>query len=304
MLDSLLSGIIAVSQKTPFRGRGGYTNLPKDRQQVATPLEKGEAEAADVDRFFQFFPSAPVREEIAGKSILDFGSGYGGRTVEYVRICGANDACGVEPFQNAVDAGTALAAKRSLSDKVHFKLCTQESIPYEDRRFDAILTFDVLEHVADPRTSLQELYRVLKPGGSLYAVFPVYRGAFSHHLDYLTLVPGLHLLFGPDRLLRVVNRHLDARPDIIVGRHDRLPTHYKTGKPVLPMLNGMGLRDFKEAIEGWKVRSLTLNSIPDIVLGRRSLVSRLTRPLTTMPPVLAEPFVFNVAVILTRPAES
>jgi 2-polyprenyl-3-methyl-5-hydroxy-6-metoxy-1,4-benzoquinol methylase len=299
--DSLLSSIISAAQKTPFRGRGGYSNLPKERQVSATPLDKAEAEALDVERFFKFFTTSDVRSEIVGKSILDFGSGYGGRTLEYVRTCGAGRACGVEPFQICIDAGRALTAKHSLSDRVEFRLCTQDKIPYSDEEFDAIISFDVLEHVADPRVSMRELMRVIKPGGTMYAVFPIYRGAFSHHLDYLTMVPGLHLLFSPERVLRVTNEHLDRRSDIVVSRHADPGKHYITGQPILPTLNGMCLQDFKDAAQGWIVRSFELNGIADIAFGSTSIIARIAKPLTKLPPYLSEPMVFNVAAILERP---
>lgn len=302
MLDALLSTLISAAQRTPLRGRGGYSSLPVEKQRSATLLDKAQAEARDVERFFEFFQACDVRSEISGKSILDFGSGYGGRTVEYVQTCGAAGACGVEPFQECIDAGNAWAAKQSLAGSVEFKLCTQDNIPYANATFDAVVSFDVLEHVEDPRISLKEIFRVLKPGGNLYAVFPVYRGALSHHLDYLTMIPGLHLMFGPKRLLRVVNRHLDDRPDIVVGRHYRLSKHFATGVPILPMLNGMGLRDFVDAIPEWTTRSIEMNGIMDVALGRDSMLSKTVRFVKKLPPVLSEPFLFNVAAILQKPA--
>ena len=42
------------------------------------------------------------------------------------------------------------------------------ALPYDDDRFAAVLSCGVLEHVQDPEASLDELHRVLKPGGRLF----------------------------------------------------------------------------------------------------------------------------------------
>jgi SAM-dependent methyltransferase len=41
-------------------------------------------------------------------------------------------------------------------------------LPFDEDAFDAVLSLGVLEHVARPDESLEELKRVLVPGGTLY----------------------------------------------------------------------------------------------------------------------------------------
>eukprot|EP00439_Symbiodinium_sp_Y106_P089932 s1_g2468.t1 len=43
------------------------------------------------------------------------------------------------------------------------------ALPYEDASFDVVMTAHVLEHLADPSAALDEMVRVLRPGGLLIA---------------------------------------------------------------------------------------------------------------------------------------
>ena len=53
-----------------------------------------------------------------------------------------------------------------------------EATPFETAHFDAICSFETLEHVANPPDFLQELRRILKPGGQLFLSVPQNR--FGH----------------------------------------------------------------------------------------------------------------------------
>jgi SAM-dependent methyltransferase len=62
-------------------------------------------------------------------------------------------------------------------------------LPFDDNAFDAVLSLGVLEHVAQPHESLEELKRVLVPRGTLY----VYKlpNRYSY-LERLAKVLGLY----------------------------------------------------------------------------------------------------------------
>src|SRR3546814_10420467 len=45
-------------------------------------------------------------------------------------------------------------------------------LPFADSTFDRIIASEVLEHVSDDQQSLHEVFRVLKPGGTLAATVP------------------------------------------------------------------------------------------------------------------------------------
>jgi ubiquinone/menaquinone biosynthesis C-methylase UbiE len=56
------------------------------------------------------------------------------------------------------------------------------ALPFPDDRFDAVLSCGVLEHVPDPGSSLEEIHRILRPGGRLY----VYK--LPNRLSYLEAI--------------------------------------------------------------------------------------------------------------------
>ena len=62
-------------------------------------------------------------------------------------------------------------------------LCDAQQIPFEDETFDAVVAQAVLEHVSDPIRAVEEIWRVLKPGGLIYAETPflqqVHAGAYD-----------------------------------------------------------------------------------------------------------------------------
>lgn len=100
-----------------------------------------------------------------GTRLLDVGCGTGA-LVEALGQHGF-DACGLDPW----------AAKNRL-DEPRFKTGQAESIPWPDRSFCTVCAFDVLEH-ADDQRALQELYRVLEPGGLLFISVPAYDWLWS-----------------------------------------------------------------------------------------------------------------------------
>jgi SAM-dependent methyltransferase len=54
-------------------------------------------------------------------------------------------------------------------------------LPFRSDSFDAIIALDILEHLSDDCAAMCEFYRVLKPGGRVFALVPAYRHLWSEH---------------------------------------------------------------------------------------------------------------------------
>jgi len=83
---------------------------------------------------------------------------------------------------------------------------------FDEGFFDRIYSFAVLEHVVHPWAVLNELYRILKPGGFAYLSANLHRGPRASHLYRELFMPFPHLLFSDDviREFRRKNSGVDA----------------------------------------------------------------------------------------------
>lgn len=101
---------------------------------------------------------------VAGARVLDAGCGAGAGTAMLGRRA---EAVGVDLSPAAI-----AAARRKHGGEAGFAEGDIRSLPFGDGEFDAAVCFEALTHVADPAAALDELRRVLKPGGLLLVSAP------------------------------------------------------------------------------------------------------------------------------------
>jgi ubiquinone/menaquinone biosynthesis C-methylase UbiE len=243
---SVAKGLIQMGQAIPaFRARGSYSSrVPGAVGSDCFP--ESEAEFSDQVGFLQNYYDSPVPllESIRGRRVLDHGSGWGGRTAWLAGSC--EEVHGVEIYENMVAASSAFARHRGLAN-CHFQLGKQEAIEFPDDHFDVVISNDVLEHVHDPERTLVEFRRVLKPEGLAFVVFTPYWGMFCHHLNYITMLPGLHWLFSAETLGAAVNELLESPShlDLDVALQPAPQLSFNGSRTVLPTLNGLSGRDYE-----------------------------------------------------------
>lgn len=74
--------------------------------------------------------------------------------------------------------------REARHDTPHALVAAAECVPYPTNTFDTILSHEVLEHVRDDRLAVQEMVRVLKPGGHLVIFAPNRWYPFETHGHY------------------------------------------------------------------------------------------------------------------------
>lgn len=80
------------------------------------------------------------------------------------------------------EIGIANAKRMGIDAQVHD---LSNRFPYEDNSFDGAICIEVLEHLYDPKFTVSEIFRVLKPGGLLVTSVPN-NGYFRERLKALT----------------------------------------------------------------------------------------------------------------------
>ena len=63
----------------------------------------------------------------------------------------------------------AEARKQFVPANLHLSVQDATNLPYEDERFDAVVIANALHIMPEPDKAMAEIYRVLKPGGLLFA---------------------------------------------------------------------------------------------------------------------------------------
>jgi len=100
-----------------------------------------------------------------GESILDLGSGRGAEAIEAARRCGpAGNVRGLDLTPEMVAAAKSNAAREGVSN-IGFDCGSIEELPYEEGRFDAVISNCVINHAEDKEKVFREIARVLKKGG-------------------------------------------------------------------------------------------------------------------------------------------
>ncbi len=135
-----------------------------------------------------------------GGDLLDVGCAYG-NFLGALREQGGWRVAGTDISAHAVEeAGRRLPG-------VDVRVSALPELDHPDAAFDVVTAFDVIEHVPDLPGAFAELRRVLRPGGHLLFVVPVYDGLTGPLVTALDKDPTHLHKWGRSRWVATVQGH-------------------------------------------------------------------------------------------------
>lgn len=193
------------------------------------------------------------------KDVLDIGCGAGGKSLYYLSL-GANSVTGIDVVAKYKDEAYALQSELGLTG---FKFYVEDAskMSFPDNSFDTVIMNDAMEHVAKPAEVLNEVYRVLKPGGKLYVNFPPYNHPFGAHLSDVIGIPWVHLFFSDKTLIKGYKELVKDLPD----GNDRISFRINTdknGTEYFSYINKMTIKRFKNLINNTNFKNEYYAEIP------------------------------------------
>lgn len=110
------------------------------------------------------------REITADDKLIEVGSGAHGHVFWF----GCKNSVGVDPL--AVDYKNLLPAWQTAAPTV---AAFGENLPFPSEEFDIVISDNVIDHAAHPLGVLDEIVRILKPGGLLYFTVNVHHKLYD-----------------------------------------------------------------------------------------------------------------------------
>ena len=105
--------------------------------------------------------------DIEGKFVLDIGCGIGGIDRILISDYKAKKVIGIDVVENLIERAITDAEAAGLTEQIEYLLIEPGNLDFENETFDVVFTKDTIVHVKDKGAIFEDIFRILKPGGSL-----------------------------------------------------------------------------------------------------------------------------------------
>jgi SAM-dependent methyltransferase len=143
---------------------------------------------------------------VIGKRVLDFGCGTGELSI-HVAALGAVSVVGTDLSERRVEEARIRSSTLGMGETISFQVAkSSEKIDLPESSLDAILCFDVMEHIMEYQAIILEWHRVLAENGRVLIWWSVWYHPYGHHLHTMIPLPWVHLFLSDASLLRICAR--------------------------------------------------------------------------------------------------
>lgn len=119
------------------------------------------------DRFYQDVADE-VSDAVQQGHVLDVGTGRGLLPIKIAQKNGRLKVYGMDISNKAIDSARRDALASGLENAPQFDVGDVSTLPFEDKFFDLVVSTFSLHHWPDRMAGLNEIHRVLKPGGEAW----------------------------------------------------------------------------------------------------------------------------------------
>lgn len=145
-----------------------------------------EAERYRYDKYAPWMRGVMEFDRYGGKAVLEIGAGLGTDLAQFAKS-------GAVSTDLDLSAGHLAHAKRNFELRglnAEFVHGDGEMLPFETGKFDVVYSNGVIHHTPNTNSAIQEIYRVLKPGGK--AIVMVYAENSWHYWRRIVLELGVY----------------------------------------------------------------------------------------------------------------
>ncbi|AFZ01565.1 class I SAM-dependent methyltransferase [Calothrix sp. PCC 6303] len=120
------------------------------------------------DRRWSFYIEATIQATLSrldihsGDRILDLGCGTGTLIQNLLKVAPETEIVGLDPSAEMLNV-----ARQKLPAAIDLKVGSATSIPFSSNSFDVLISTSAFHYFPNPDLAIQEMQRVLKPGGFL-----------------------------------------------------------------------------------------------------------------------------------------